>query len=328
MFFKKFKKSASVFLLLILSIPTTTFAYSDYIIPGGENIGIEIKATGVVVVGTYEIEGTSPAKEASIEVGDIIKKVNGTEITNIDELVKAINGKQGSVSITYERNHKENETNLSIYQEDGVYKTGLYVKDSITGIGTLSYIDPETKLFGALGHEIVEANSGQLLEVKDGKIVNSKVTNIERSENGNPGSKNAELNYEEVKGIINENTSSGIFGNFTETLPDRKKYKVASIDEIQKGEAKIMTVIEGQEIKEYTINIIKINKKDKNHKNILFEITDQELLNRTGGVVQGMSGSPIIQGDYIIGAVTHVVVDNPTKGYGIFITSMLEEGEN
>lgn len=328
MFFKKLKKSTSFFLLLLISIPTTTFAYSDYIIPGGENIGIEINTTGVVVVGTYEIDGKSPAKEAGIEVGDIIKKVNDTDVTSIDELVNVISNTSDTAKVTYIRKDKEYETNLSIYKEDDVYKTGLYVKDSITGIGTLSYIDPGTKYFGALGHEIIESNTGQMLEVKDGKILKSTVTNIERSENGNPGSKNAKLNYDQVEGEISENTSSGIFGTYTDSLPDKKTYKVANPSDIKKGEAKILTVIDGEEVKEYTINILKINESDKNNKNILFEITDQELSEKTGGVVQGMSGSPIIQGDYIIGAVTHVVVDNPKKGYGIFITNMLEEGEN
>lgn len=180
----------------------------------------------------------------------------------------------------------------------------------------------------AISHEIIESNTGQMLEVKDGKILKSTVTNIERSENGNPGSKNAKLDYDQVEGEISENTSSGIFGTYTSSLPDKKVYKVANPSDIKKGEAKILTVIGGEEVKEYKINILKINESDKNNKNILFEITDQELLEKTGGVVQGMSGSPIIQDDYIIGAVTHVVVDDPKKGYGIFITNMLEEGEN
>lgn len=152
MFFKKFKKSTSFFLLLLIIIPTTISAYSDYIIPGGENIGIEINTTGVVVVGTYKISDKSPAKEAGIEVGDIIKKVNDTNVTSIDELVNLISNASDTAKITYIRNGKEYETNLSIYKEEDVYKTGLYVKDSITGIGTLSYIDPGTKYFGALGH--------------------------------------------------------------------------------------------------------------------------------------------------------------------------------
>lgn len=328
MFFKKFKISFTSLLLLIIIMPISVFAYSDYIIPGGENIGIEINSKDVVVIGTYEVNGSIPAKDAGIQIGDIIKKVGNKTVTNIDELVTAINDSSDSVEITYSRNNKEYKTQLKIFKEDGVSKTGLYVKDSITGIGTLSYIDPNTLVFGALGHEVIESNSGQTLEVKDGTIVKSTVTNVERSENGNPGSKNAELKLDDAEGNITENTPSGIFGKYTGELPNKQTKKIAKADDIKIGEAKILTVIEGSEIKEYTINIIKINKNAKDNKNILFEITDKELLEKTGGVVQGMSGSPIIQGDYIIGAVTHVVVDNPTRGYGIFITNMLEEGEN
>ena len=172
----------------------------------------------------------------------------------------------------------------------------------------------------------METNTGIMLDIKTGNIFNSEVINIERSENGNPGSKVANLKASDIQGNIFENTNKGIFGNYTNSLPNKQKYKVANIKDIELGEAKILTVLQGNEIKEYNINIIKVNKSDT--KNILFEITDQELLNKTGGIIQGMSGSPIIQGEYIIGAVTHVVVDNPTRGYGIFITNMLEEAEN
>jgi len=326
MFFKKLK--ISLILLLLIILPTNILAYSEYIIPGGENIGIDINTKGIVVVGTYKINNVSPAKEAGIKIGDIITKVNQKEVISIDELVSLLNTTENKVDITYLRNGKEYTTDLHIFHEDGITKTGLYVKDKITGIGTLSYIDPNTFIFGALGHEVIESNTGQMLEIKNGQIVESIVTNIDRSENGTPGSKIAELKYNKQEGTILENTSKGIFGKYTDSLPDKKTYKVANINEIQKGEAKMLTVVEGEEIKEYTINIVKIIKDSKDNKNILFEVTDKELLNKTGGIVQGMSGSPIIQGEYIIGAVTHVVVDNPTKGYGIFITNMLEEGEN
>ena len=282
MLLKKLKKSTSILLLLLISIPTTAFAYSDYIIPGGETIGIEIKATGVIIVGTYEINGKDPAKEAGLQVGDIIQKVNDKNITTIDELVQAISHNDSTVELTYLRDDKEYQATLPVTQEDGIYKTGLYVKDSITGIGTLSYIDPGTNLFGALGHEVIESNTGQMLEVKNGQILKSTVTNIERSENGSPGSKNAQLEFDQIKGQIAENTSSGIFGKYTDIIPSRKAYKVASVSDIKKGEAKILTVVDGEEIREYSINITKINKNDKNNKNLLFEITDPELLEKTG----------------------------------------------
>lgn len=324
--FKHLKKS--LLLLLLTIIPTCVLAYSDYIIPGGENIGIEINTKGIIVVGTYEINNKNPALESGIQIGDIITEINDVKVSTIDELVSSIKDTSSPLKIKYLRDKKEYTTNLQITIEDGISKTGLYVKDSITGIGTLSYIDPETKIYGALGHEVLESNTGLMLEVKNGQIVESNVTAVERSSNGNPGSKNANLDQTQVKGNIEKNTNSGIFGNYFDTIPDKKKYKVANIEDIKKGEATILTVVEGKQIKEYKINILKISKDDKNNKNILFEVTDKTLLEQTGGIVQGMSGSPIIQGEYIIGAVTHVVIDDPTKGYGIFITNMLKEGEN
>ena len=324
--FKHLKKS--LLLLLLTIIPTCVLAYSDYIIPGGENIGIEINTKGIIVVGTYEINNKNPALESGIQIGDIITEINDVKVSTIDELVSSIKDTSSPLKIKYLRDKKEYTTNLQITIEDGISKTGLYVKDSITGIGTLSYIDPETKIYGALGHEVLESNTGLMLEVKNGQIVESNVTTVERSSNGNPGSKNANLDQTQVKGNIEKNTNSGIFGNYFDTIPDKKKYKVANIEDIKKGEATILTVVEGKQIKEYKINILKISKDDKNNKNILFEVTDKTLLEQTGGIVQGMSGSPIIQGEYIIGAVTHVVIDDPTKGYGIFITNMLKEGEN
>lgn len=321
--------------MLVLSlfiIPINSLAYSDYIIAGGENIGIELNSVGIMIVGVYQVNDNYPATEAGLKVGDVITHINQTKVTTIDEMVKNIQNvaNKNNVEITYIRNHKTNTTVLKLYQDENkVYKTGLYVKDSIAGIGTLTFIDPETKLFGALGHEITEKNTGQILEIKDGKIFGSDVTGVEASRNGVPGEKNATFDYNSVFGKIKENTQQGLFGSYTTTLPDRKKYKVAQPNEIKKGEAKILTVLDGKNIQEYQIEIIKIeNDASQKTKNLIFEITDKELLEKTGGIVQGMSGSPIIQGDYIIGAVTHVVVENPQKGYGIFITNMLEEAEN
>lgn len=329
MFFKKVKKTTS-FLLLSLLLPSSVLAYSDYIIPGGENIGIELHAKGVLIVGTYKIGEASPSTESGLKVGDTITKINGNRVSTINEMVSKIEsrGETDTVKLTYVRNDLEKETTLKLYKSGDIYKTGLYVKDSIMGVGTLTYIDPNTQIFGALGHEIIEKNTGKILEIKDGKIFNSDVTGVEESRDGSPGEKNAKFNTTEVTGSIAENTTQGIFGKYTDTIPEKKKYKVAKPSEIKTGEAKILTVTNGTKIEEYTIQIEKINDVTKKNKNFVFEITDKELLQKTGGIVQGMSGSPIIQGDYIVGAVTHVVVDNPAKGYGIFITNMLEEAEN
>ena len=245
-------------------------------------------------------------------------------------MASAINeSNKDEININYKRNNELKKTKLKLYKdENNIYKTGLFVKDSITGIGTLTFIDPKTKKFGALGHEIQEQSTGKMLEIKDGKIFDSNVTGVVPSTDGNPGEKKAEYNADKVKGITNENTTQGIFGDYTEEIPNKKLYKVANNQDIKEGNAKILTVLKDKEIKEYDIEIIEVNKNNDKNKNFVFEITDKELLNQTNGIIQGMSGSPIIKDDYIIGAVTHVVVNDPHKGYGIFITNMLEEAEN
>lgn len=323
MFFKKIK----LFLvsIMLLTMPINALAYSDYIYASGKSVGINIKLKGIMVVGLYEVNGVSPGVIAKINLGDRIIKINNNEVNSIKEMTDAISktNNKDSVEITYLRNNKEYKTNLKLINDNGIYKTGLYVKDTISGVGTLTYIDPGTMMYGALGHEIIDRNTKTMVDIDDGKIFKSSVTSITKSTNGNPGSKNALYYNDVVYGNINKNTHSGIFGNFSANTDNLKLYKVSNP---VLGDAKILTVIDNDNIKEYSINITKINE-FKETKNILFDITDTELLNKTGGIVQGMSGSPIIQGDNIVGSVTHVVVDNPEKGYGIFITNMLTEAE-
>ena len=311
--------------LLIFTIPCNIYAYSDYIAVSGKNIGIHINTKGVMVVGLYNIDNVSPGVDAGINIGDYIIKINDEKVDNINDMINKIDkNKDNDIIVTYMHNNKEKNTNLKLVKKEGVYKTGLYVKDTINGVGTLTYIDPGTKMYGALGHAIIDRNTLEKVEIKDGKIYKSNVVSITKSIDGTPGEKNAEFYSNNVYGNINKNTFSGIFGNYFDDI-DEKLYKVANVDEIKTGNAKILTVLNGSEIKEYEINIKKLNK--DGIKNISFDITDKKLLDKTGGIVQGMSGSPIIQDNKIIGAVTHVVVDNPTKGYGIFITNMLEEME-
>lgn len=324
------KKLIITLLLALTIIPTNTLAYSNEIIASGENIGISLNSKGVLIVGTYEINGTNIADKAGLKKGDIIQSINNEKIDNIEEMASKINeNADNPLTIKYMRNGKEKETTLTLYKdENGIYKTGLYVKDSVTGIGTLTFIDPNTKKFGALGHEIEEQTTGQILEIKDGKIFKTTVTGIIPSTDGTPGEKKAEYNPENIEGTVNENTTQGIFGTYNGEITNQKKYKVATPNEVKTGNAKIMTVLNGDDIKEYNVKINQIIDLKSNNKNFVFEITDNELKNKTGGIIQGMSGSPIIQGKNIVGAVTHVVVDNPLKGYGIFITNMLEEAEN
>ena len=323
MFFKKIKL---IFIsIMLLTMPINALAYSDYIYASGKSIGINIKLKGIMVVGLYEVNGVSPGVIAKINLGDRIIKVNNNEVNSIKEMSDAISksNNKDNVEITYLRNNKEYTTNLELINDNGIYKTGLYVKDTISGVGTLTYIDAGTMMYGALGHEIIDKNTKTIVDIDDGKIFKSSVTGITKSTNGNPGSKNALYYNDVVHGNINKNTHSGIFGNFSANTDNLKLYKVSNP---VLGDAKILTVIDSDTIKEYSTNITKINE-FKETKNILFDITDTELLNKTGGIVQGMSGSPIIQGDNIVGSVTHVVVDNPEKGYGIYITNMLTEAE-
>lgn len=323
------KKLLIIPLFLITLFPSIVFAYSNKIILGGENIGIKVNSKNVMVVGFYKVGDKYVGEDAGFKVGDLITKINEQEVSSIDEMISIIdkNKDNGTLNVSFLRNNKELTTSLELIKDSNdVYKTGLYVKDQINGIGTLTYIDPNTKIFGALGHEIAEKSTMKRIEIKDGTIFKSDVTGINRSQNGTPGSKEAKFYSDEVYGKVKSNTESGIFGYYTDKLSDDGTIDVAKKDEIKLGYAQIRTVINDNSIKNYDIEILNINRSDST-KNILFKITDSELLKLTGGVVAGMSGSPIIQNDKIIGAVTHVVVNDTQKGYGIFITTMLEEGD-
>jgi stage IV sporulation protein B len=322
------KKFILSLLTIYLFIPISVFAYSDYLIASGQNIGIELKSNYVLIVGSYKIKNYNVLKDTNLKIGDKITKINNQEVTSIKEMQEIINKyKTSTIEVTYTRGNKEYTEEISIYEENGDYKTGLYVRDMIRGVATLTYIDTENKTFGALGHEILEKSTKSKFDSNNGTIFSSAVTSITKSSNGNPGEKNARSNSSNIYGNIKENTESGVFGTYTKSLPNTKLYKVAKPEEIKLGSAKILTVIKNDKVEEFDINILKINNKSKT-KNILFEINDQKLIEETGGIVQGMSGSPIIQGDNIIGAVNFVLVDNPEKGYGILITNMLEEAEN
>lgn len=319
MIFKNIKKSFLLSLLLLF-IPTLVYAYSSHIIASGENIGIKVNSKGVLVVGKYPINGKYLSN--NIEVGDTI-----ISASSIEDFTSQINNSNcDRLNIKYLRGTNEYETTLDLLYDNGVCKTGLYIKDSILGIGTLTYIDPNTKKFGALGHEILVKETNKIFDTNKGTIFDSEVISIEKSRDGIPGEKNAKYYSDKVQGNVLKNTKQGIFGNYISNIDNNKLYKVAKENEVLKGKAKIRTVINGNVVKEYDIIITNLVY-NQDIKNIYFDIVDEELLDKTGGVIQGMSGSPIIQGDYIIGAVTHVVIDNPKKGYGIFITNMLEEME-
>ena len=325
---KNFKKRLILLLILLITIlPAPVLAYSNFLIASGKTIGIEVNANGVLIVGFYEVEGKKIGKNAGFEIGDIITKINNKEVFSISNMLESLKENTTNVTFTVKRNNTEKEIKMSLKpDENNILKTGLYVKDQINGIGTLTYIDPKTKRFGALGHEILETTTAQKFEIKDGKIYNANVSNIRKSTNGNAGEKNASYNKKISEGEIDKNEISGIFGDYKEDIEQDKTLEVGNKDEVTKGKAYIRTNIKDDEIKDYEINILNIDLNSKS-KNILFEVTDKTLINETGGIVQGMSGSPIIQNNKIIGAVNYVIVNDPKKGYGIFITTMLKEGE-
>ena len=314
--------------LCILLFPLNVFAYSDRIYRGGNTLGIDVECDGILIVGFYQIEGEYNKGNPNLKVGDYIKKVNGVEVNLLSELTKEVekNTDKDEVEITYLRNKKEFKTKLKLVKDNGVYKTGLYVKDSITGIGTLTYVDPGTNIYGALGHEIIEGNSSKIVEIKDGRIFKNQIISIDKSSVGHAGSKNAKYFYNTIFGSIYKNTNHGIFGKYSSGLENMELVEVGSSKEVKIGKAYLYTVINDEKVEPFEINITNINEVSDT-KNITFEIIDKKLLEKTGGVVQGMSGSPIMQNDKIIGVVTHVIVDNPYTGYGLFITKMLEEGE-
>lgn len=317
------KKLLVLFYLLIM--PTYIFAYSDYVIPGGKTLGIKVDIKGVMVIGFYKVNGKYNKGIPTLANGDYIIKVNDENVSNVDELSSGIEKyiDEDYVEITFIRKGIEKKTKLDLISVDGIIKTGLFVKSSIMGIGTLSYIDPHSLIYGALGHEIVESNTNEKVEIKQGTIFNSYITGIEKSSIGIPGSKVAKFNYNYEFGNIVKNTKYGIFGIYNDKISNNNLMKVGNA---KIGNATIRTVIDGEKEEEFDIEITKINE-NSDIKNITFKINDDRLISLTGGVIQGMSGSPILQDNEVVGALTHVIVDNPYSGYGIFIQKMLQEGE-
>ena len=317
-------------LLISIFLPINILAYSLNIIPGGETIGIKINTEGLLINGFYKVNDEYIGKR-TFKIGDRIIKINGINVNNSEELSGLISENQidNYVDVEYIRNNKVLNGKLYIEKEKELYKTGLYIKDSIIGIGTLTYIDPVTKIYGALGHEIRESDQSRKVEIKDGDLLSSQVTTIKKSKDGYVGSKNARISYDNKIGTIIENTTSGIFGKYTSELPNKNTFQVAEFKDIKLDDAYILTVLENNKIEKFNIKILeKYNKQKDTQKAFSFEITDEKLINKTGGIIQGMSGSPIIQNNKIIGAVTNVVISDVSLGYAISIITMLEEGEN
>lgn len=313
--------------ILILFIPFITFAYSKYIIPGGDTLGIEVNSKGIIVVGFYKVNGQYINQDLSI--GDKITHVNNIEVNTTEDLVNLIDKyiNNNHVNITYERKNKSYNLDLYLSLFNGTYRTGLYVKGSILGIGTLTYIDPNTNVYGVLGHSLNISKTNERIEIKTGFSYSANVTSFTRSINGSPGSKNANIDKQNIFGTIKRNSNYGIFGITNEIKKNEDTLEVGLIDEVTLGKAYIYTTNEDNEIAQFEIKILEVDK-NNDEKNIFFKIVDEDMINMSGGIVQGMSGSPIIQNNKIIGAVTRVLVDDVKEGYGISIITMLEEGDN
>ena len=313
-----FKRKLLYFLVsFIFIIPINTLAYSKYLIPGGENIGIKVESNGVFVVGFYKVNGIEIAKEAGFKIGDRIIKINDNIIHNVIDLVDSIEKEEDNITIKFgiirDKENKEIIMNLK-KENDLSYKTGIYVKDSIVGIGTLSFINPVNNTFGALGHEITDNTTGFNFDISNGNIFSSKITSITKSISNKTGEKNATINTKDIYGDIYSNLETGIFGKIRKKINNEKAIEVMNINDVKIGKAEIITTLSNNKKDYYNIEILSIDKSNPT-KNFLIKIVDERLLNETGGIVKGMSGSPIIQDGKIVGAITHTIVDNPKKGF-------------
>lgn len=309
------------------------------IIPGGQSIGVKLNTLGVLVVGHHQVGGengkVSPGEEAGIKVGDIITAINGTKVEKMSEVAPFVEdaGRSGdALKLTVLRDRQSFEASLQPAQDskDRIYKLGLYIRDSAAGIGTMTFIEPVSKKYGALGHVISDMDTKKPIVVENGQILESTVTSIEKGSHGNPGEKLARFNPDGGKiGNITKNSPFGIFGTLDKQINNGvldKPLSIALSHQVKEGPAKILTVVDGEEVQAYDIEIVStIPQKFPATKGMVIKVTDPKLLKKTGGIVQGMSGSPIIQGNKVIGAVTHVFVNDPTSGYGVHIEWMLNE---
>lgn len=301
---------------------------------GGNHIGIYMNYDGLMVIDTQSIEtsdgDTVTPAEGLLEKGDYIKKVDGQSMQNKEELVEYMEKSDGKeVEITFERHGKEKKVTIQpACAQDGIYKLGVWVRDDSQGIGTLTFVDANGD-FGALGHGVTDMDGSELLDIKDGELYTSEILSIKKGVVGTPGELSGVIIYKDSEklGIIEHNTECGIFGTIDSRCIEEfslEWYDVSYKEDVYPGKAEIRCCV-GDEVESYEIEIeeVTMNSREIN-KNFIFKVTDSELLEKTGGIVQGLSGSPIIQNGKLIGAVTHVLVNDPTRGYGIFIENMLD----
>lgn len=303
-----------------------------YVIPSGEAVGVKMFTDGLLVVYVSEVIDTdanryTPAKDAGLRASDRILSVDGIELETNEELSDYINEVKKSVHLKVARDEEIFETDITPrISNDGYYRIGIWVRDSTAGIGTLTFYNPEDKSFAALGHAITDCDTGTVLTVSCGDLVGCEILSVKKGEHGTPGELSGQFENRNL-GKILKNNDFGIYGEIKNpNILQGQPLQAATRFQIKQGPAKILCDVDGNGVKSYNVEILKVSTSSKvDNKGIVLKICDEELLEKTGGIVQGMSGSPIIQNDMIVGAVTHVFVNDPTRGYGIFIENMLAE---
>jgi len=312
---------------------------SQQVLVCGFPIGIKLKTSGVMIINVSSVvleDGTkvSPGEKAGLMAGDIIVKAGGKDIRSIKDLVSVIENSNGkAIPMTYIRQNVKQNTSVTPLRsaEDTQYRIGVWVRDSSAGIGTLTFIDPESKVYGALGHGISDIDTGSLLQVGSGQLMRSSIKGIKKGVKGTPGELEGDfLSKNQVIGDIELNCDFGVYGRLSEDFHDPKgrPVSIGSHSLVHVGKASILACIRDDIVEEFEIEIQKIAKWDLGStKNMVIRITDKRLLQATGGIVQGMSGSPILQDGRLIGAVTHVFINDTERGYGVFIESMLQQAK-
>ncbi len=325
------KKQAIKLLLLCFVIAAFSIQVAalvpEQVIPMGKTVGIQIQTDGLLVVG-FEEDETTLAKTAGLKEGDLITHINGEKVTTTEELRQILDaGFSGDLTMTVQRKGKTAQLCIEKETLETARKLGIYVRDSMAGIGTVTYLDPENNTFGALGHGVEDTETMVLIPLAEGRIVPSQVVDIQVGQRGRPGALKGIFDTNTTIGTITSNTGYGLFGNSDKLQGELMPVDVADNEEIHEGKAVILSNISGDQVEEFDVEITKLFPEESNGRNLLITITDEELLEATGGIVQGMSGSPILQDGKLIGAVTHVLVNDPTRGYGIFIENMLQANQ-
>ena len=321
-----FSKMAISFALL-LAFSVSVYALEGELIPLGRTTGMKFFTDGAAIISFNEIDGRCPAKEAGLNVGDIILSVNDNAVLTNEELAKNVNNCKDEVTVEVLRNGTQMEVKINpVISNEGKAYIGAYVRDSMAGIGTITFVDPETGRFGALGHGVADMDTEILMHVERGSLMPSSVIGVTKGEKGTPGELKGEYQVGVNQGTIEKNTDSGVYGVISDEslYAGRQAYEIANRSEIKKGKAQILSNVSDDMVESYDIEIVKIFETTEGDlKDMMIKVTDEKLIEKTGGIVQGMSGSPIIQNGKLIGAVTHVLVAEPTKGYGISIEKML-----